>query len=301
MPNVRRLTIIAAVVLLTAIAVGAKDWRGLLPMHSTRADVLSQLGPAIGNPNPAVGDRWVYSLEDADVLFMFAGKGSLGTDVCEGAVAEGTLLAISVKPKHELSLVSLNLNESSLKRFNPADSNTDLIGLVDEQEGVVVRVATQFVEEVVYVPTLSDRARCPKFFNNLEDFVKVAAKNFCGMALDNYGNIRFSDEKGRLDNFAIQLQNFPDQTGYIIVFAGRKAVVAEAQLRADRARNYLINVRKIDPARVKTIDGGYLEDLTVYLRLVPAGAEAPVPDPTVDPKDVEIVYPKKHRPRSNNN
>src|SRR5205823_13125607 len=33
---------------------------------------------------------------------------------------------------------------------------------------------------------------------------------------DEYGNIRFNDEKARLDNFAIQLQNEPTAQGYII-------------------------------------------------------------------------------------
>src|SRR3989440_4475436 len=33
---------------------------------------------------------------------------------------------------------------------------------------------------------------------------------------DTYGNIRFNDEKARLDNFAIQLQNEPNAQGYII-------------------------------------------------------------------------------------
>ena len=266
----------------------------MLPMHSTRADVISLLGPA---PNPST-DRLLYSLEDAQVLFMFADKKYLASGDCEG-VPEGTLLAIWVRPKQEMSLVSLNLNESALKRFNPADSNSDLIGLVDEEQGIVVRVATQFVEEVVYIPSLNDRSRCPKFFSDLEQFVKIPPKFVCGLALDNYGDLRFSDEKARLDNFAIQLQNDPDVTGYIIAYAGQKAVPAEAQLRADRARNYLINVRKIDPVRIKAIDGGYMVDLTVYLRLVPNGTQPYVPNPTIDPKDVEIVYPKKRRSKNN--
>ena len=36
-------------------------------------------------------------------------------------------------------------------------------------------------------------------------------------ALDSYGNICWEDEKARLDNFAIELQNSPDKRGLIIV------------------------------------------------------------------------------------
>lgn len=35
----------------------------------------------------------------------------------------------------------------------------------------------------------------------------------------------------------------------------------------------MIKVRGIDPQRVKAIDGGYKDDLTVYLHLIPVGAE----------------------------
>jgi hypothetical protein len=78
---------------------------------------------------------------------------------------------------------------------------------------------------------------------------------------DSYGALRHSDEKARLDNFAIQLMKSDEMVGYILVYAGRKAT--EAQLRANRARDYLINVRKIDPQRVKAIDAGHREDFQV--------------------------------------
>ena len=278
-----------AVVLVAGVNVAAKDWRGLLPMHSTRADVINLLGRAVE------GGSWDYSLEDVDVSFSFSATGS-----CDGTVAEGTLLAISVRPKNQMTLASLNFDESNFRRFNITDANPELVGLIDEQQGVVVRVATKFVEEVVYVPSVSDRPRCAKYFNNLEDSVKPVPPITCWLSFEQYGNIRFEDEKARLDNFAIQLQNDPDLTGYILAYAGRKAVVAEAQLRANRARDYIISVRHINPARVKAIDGGHREDFTVYLNLFPSGAAPPVPDPTIDPKDVEIVYPKKRRPRSKN-
>ena len=50
---------------------------------------------------------------------------------------------------------------------------------------------------------------------------------------DEYGNIRFNDEKARLDNFAIQLQNEPTSQGYII---GYGSCDAEGSTRANRAK-----------------------------------------------------------------
>ena len=64
---------------------------------------------------------------------------------------------------------------------------------------------------------------------------------------DEYGNIGFNDEKARLDNYAIQLQNEPGAQGYIIAYGGLREV--KDQARADRAKNYLVNTRGIDAGR----------------------------------------------------
>jgi hypothetical protein len=89
---------------------------------------------------------------------------------------------------------------------------------------------------------------------------------------DEYGNIRFNDEKARLDNYAIQLQNSPGAEGYIIAYG---TCAGEGQARADRAKNYLVNTRGIQATRIVTIDGGCRADLTVQLWIVPTGANKP--------------------------
>jgi len=89
---------------------------------------------------------------------------------------------------------------------------------------------------------------------------------------DEYGNIKFNDEKARLDNYAIQLQNQPGSQGYIIAYGSCEG---EAQARADRAKDYLVNTRGIDAGRLVTIDGGCMPELKVELWIVPTGATAP--------------------------
>jgi hypothetical protein len=92
---------------------------------------------------------------------------------------------------------------------------------------------------------------------------------------DEYGNIRFNDEKARLDNFAIQLQNDPTATATIIVFG---SCAGEGQQRGDRAKDYLVNTRGIEAGRITVVDGGCRSDLTVQLLIVPSGAAAPEVD-----------------------
>ena len=110
---------------------------------------------------------------------------------------------------------------------------------------------------------------CPHTFScttNIKTLPTPARK------FDEYGNIRFNDEKARLDNFAIQLQNEPTSQGYII---GYGSCDAEGQTRANRAKDYLVNTRGIDAGRLVVVDGGCMPELKVELWIVPSGATPP--------------------------
>lgn len=117
----------------------------------------------------------------------------------------------------------------------------------------------------------------------------------CGRPLDEYGNISFEDEQARLDNFAIELQNDPTSTGYIQCYGGRVGYEGEALRRCDRAKRYISNVRGISADRIATEDGGFKEDLTVAVWVVPRGATPPQATPTVDPSEATVLKPKAAR------
>ena len=87
--------------------------------------------------------------------------------------------------------------------------------------------------------------------------------------VDYYPPIRYNDEKARLDNFAIQLQNDPNAKGHIIVFGANSA---EKQKRIKRAYDYLVNTRGITADRLVTKDGGPRDQTTTELWIVPLGA-----------------------------
>jgi len=95
------------------------------------------------------------------------------------------------------------------------------------------------------------------------------------LKFDEYGNIRFNDEKARLDNYAIQLQNDPGSQGEII---GYGSCGSEGQERANRAKDYLVNTRGIDAGRLVVVDGGCKPELKVELWVVPQGATQQAPD-----------------------
>jgi len=94
---------------------------------------------------------------------------------------------------------------------------------------------------------------------------------------DDYLNIARNDEKARLDNFAIELQNDPTATGYVIVYPGPTSKRRDVQDHFYRAIDYLVHSRQIDESRIKTIEGRKKDQLRVELWIVPQGATPPNP------------------------
>jgi hypothetical protein len=91
----------------------------------------------------------------------------------------------------------------------------------------------------------------------------------------------YDDQKARLDNLAIAMQNEPSTSSYIIAYAGRTSHVGQADRLLTRARDYLIKQRGVDQSRIVTVNGGFREEDCVELWLVPSGAQPPQPTPTV--------------------
>src|SRR5688572_16571330 len=238
---------IVCILLISATSLAAKDWRGILPMHSTRADVEALLGP----PKPPPPDRAyilhkgrsIYVLEEGEEVYIVFAEDELpAAGECLSTVPAGTVLMIEVTPKNEMPVSNLNLDEKRFRKFDASvPTGHGYEGFVSEEEGFAVRAFKGKVELMVYVASMVDRPRCPTYYPNLEDFVRTGVGPACGLSrFREYGDISRRDENAVLDNFAIQLLNEPDARGHIIVYAGQKATVGEALLRAQRIKDYLV-------------------------------------------------------------
>jgi hypothetical protein len=97
---------------------------------------------------------------------------------------------------------------------------------------------------------------------------------------DEFPSIAFDDDKARLDNLAIELQNSPGATGYVIAYAGRRSRAGQAERMGKRAIDYLVDRRGITRSRLVFVNGGGRDSDTYELRIVPQGAEAPRPTPS---------------------
>jgi hypothetical protein len=94
---------------------------------------------------------------------------------------------------------------------------------------------------------------------------------------DEFPDIARNDEKARLDNFGIELQNDPTATAYVIVYPGRTSKRGEVQHHSSRVIDYLVNSRGLDHRRIVTLVGPSRDQIFVELWLTPLGAAPPTP------------------------
>lgn len=107
--------------------------------------------------------------------------------------------------------------------------------------------------------------------------VQIPLPNRTCKKFDEFPDIQRNDEKARLDNFAVELQNDPASTAYVIVYPGTRGPAAEAQKRASRIVDYLVNTRQLDTQRIVTIVGSPRNELMVELWVCPQGLTPPRP------------------------
>lgn len=101
---------------------------------------------------------------------------------------------------------------------------------------------------------------------------KLSSRRF-----DEFPDISRNDEKARLDNFAIELQNDPTATAYVIVYPGKTSKRGDVQHHSSRIVEYLVHSRGLDERRIVTLVGTTRDQLHVELWVTPQGAAPPTP------------------------
>jgi hypothetical protein len=99
---------------------------------------------------------------------------------------------------------------------------------------------------------------------------------------DEYPKITRNDEKARLDNYGIALQNDPTSSAYVIVYPGQNGKAGEVQQQATRVVDYLSNSRGIDKGRIVVVIGPARSAMSTELWVCPQGAKAPTPGGTME-------------------
>jgi len=94
---------------------------------------------------------------------------------------------------------------------------------------------------------------------------------------DEFGQLAKSDEKARLDNFAIEMENDPSSTAYVVVYPGQHGRSRQVQNQRTRVIDYLVNSRRFNAERIVTIEGPPRAEIVVELWTCPQGAPPPTP------------------------
>jgi hypothetical protein len=280
------IAILAGVILSTPSAAQGKAWKGIVPLHSTRADVERLLGPSNLEDSG-------YDIDGQRVLINYSSQGCQEGLPAGWKVPANTVVSISVSSKNEIELADVLVSGKNYDQIYRVHT-PQMVDYVDVQEGVRYTTIDGAVQTTTYFGSEADdkKLRCGEY--KYAAPVPAGAKNkFEQIPYDSYGRIPFGDAEARLDNFIVELENLNEgkshYRGFIIVYAGRSAYAAEASTIAACSKDYLVNVRKADPETVIAADGGYRDQLTVELYIMPNDAYPPMLMPTVSPPKVEIL------------
>jgi hypothetical protein len=130
-------------------------------------------------------------------------------------------------------------------------------------------------------------AACAQSAQAVSMVAPLEKKVIVAREFDECNNCTFDDQKARLDNLAVELQNDPTTRAHIIAYGGRMSPLGQIEKLMSRARDYLVNERGIDASRLVFVNGGFREEDSVELWLVPSGAQAPRPTPTVQAGEIK--------------
>lgn len=94
---------------------------------------------------------------------------------------------------------------------------------------------------------------------------------------DEFAELSRNDEKARLDNYFIDLQNDPTSTAHVIVYPGQRGKQGAVQTQISHIVDYLVNSRGLDARRIVTQVGPQRGAMSVELWACPQGAVPPKP------------------------
>jgi hypothetical protein len=259
----------------TFTAARAQGWKGIVPLHSTRADVERLLGPGRGEC------KCHYELYGDGIRVEYAKAPCAGYPSGWNVPAD-TVLTVEIDPGLQLQFSQLSLDES---KYEKDYDDTLQTYYSSREEGIQYVVASldavtgveNLIRSIRYVPSSKDaHLRCPCF--PPED-----GSIFRTPPWDQFAGESYEDSLARLDNFAAQLLQEPLSKGYVIVYAAKQTAPARAKAYVRRFKEYLTKKRGLSAEKVSVTYGGYRDLLTVEDYIFRYDMPPPKPRPTYEP------------------
>ena len=261
----------------------ARGWNGLVPLHSTRADVERLLGA----PTDVLSRNMTFYRNANETVIITYATGApcgIGDRYSQWRVPANTVESILVTPVKELPVSQLSLDESKFEKASGGHTSEDVY-YVNDQDGISIRVYLGAVMSMSFYPGRIDAGlRCSG-----AQPAKRDCTGFTPPAFDSFRKLSRSEEIMHLDRFGAELLGDRTQKGFIISYAGKRAIIGEAKEWAERAKTYLLNVRGVPASQIAVIDGGYRAARRMELYVVESNGCPPPSNPSVDPRDVQII------------
>ena len=149
--------------MITARHVVAEEWRGLVPLKSTRADVVRLFNEC--NDKESLCE---FTSEKEEINIQFSNDES-----CK-SVPFDTVLSIQRDLRNMTTFATLQLDKRRFKSFDPSSPrNLGYRGFIDDDAGLLVKTDREGIFQINYIAAKKDRPACPGYYARPREFVAV--------------------------------------------------------------------------------------------------------------------------------
>jgi hypothetical protein len=147
----------------------AKQWRGIEPLRSTRADVIHLLKQC-GNEREACE----FTIESEKVYILFSGGLPEQHSDCLNRLPPETVVFIESRPTKNAKFSRSLLKTGRFQKFNPtAPWKVGFDGYVDKSQGLGLKTQHGRISQLVYFAAAADALLCPSYYINPESFLEI--------------------------------------------------------------------------------------------------------------------------------
>jgi hypothetical protein len=209
------------------------------------------------------------------VLLAYSHQGALAQESREGSCPMISVSQVEVASTGPRLIYKVNIQGGDAL-VTPKLNWTVSLGKIASGQGTSeVSVAAEGHNSItVTVEVNGYAAHCQNKASYSTIVERVMSRKF-----DEYRDLKFHEERLRLDQFAIALHNEPKSKGYIIVYDMTDTRKPAASERGERVKRYLVKERGLQEAQIVVVNGGYRNKRSVELFITPAGALPPTATP----------------------
>ena len=146
----------------------AKEWRGIIPLRSTRADVLR-----LWNQCSEHKEACRFATDKESVYVLFSGGLQDYYSHCGASLAPETVLFVELVPKGKLTLKDLSIDKKTLRFFQPIEDYLPDLKGYQTSDGLVMTVLKGSIIQLDYVPDEKERGSCVEFYQRPEPFIQT--------------------------------------------------------------------------------------------------------------------------------